>query len=81
MQAAISSLRQMKQARLVVATPVAPASTCRRLRREVDNLICVHPPVSFSAIGEFYDDFSQVSDAEVTDLLHRDTREPADGVA
>jgi putative phosphoribosyl transferase len=80
MQVAINALRRMKPARLVVATPVAPASTCRRLRREVDELICVYLPVSFYGIGEFYEDFSQVSDEEVAELLHRDTREPAKGV-
>lgn len=81
MQVAITALRQMQPARLVVATPVAPASTCRRLRREVDELVCVHQPVSFYGIGEFYEDFSQVSDEEVVELLRRDTRYTAKGVA
>jgi putative phosphoribosyl transferase len=81
MQVAITALRQMKPSRLVVAAPVAPVSTCRRLRREVDDLICVHMPTSFYAIGEFYEDFSQVSDQRVTDLLHEITQERAKGVA
>jgi putative phosphoribosyl transferase len=81
MQVAITALRQMKPFRLVVAAPVAPVSTCRRLRREVDDLICVHMPTSFYAIGEFYENFSQVSDQRVTDLLHEISQEPAKGVA
>jgi putative phosphoribosyl transferase len=71
MRAAIDALRQMKPARLVVAVPVAPLSTCHRLRSEVDDLVCVDMPEAFYAIGQFYSDFSQVTDEEVTDLIHR----------
>jgi putative phosphoribosyl transferase len=71
MRAAIGALRQMKPVRLVVAVPVAPLSTCNRLRQEVDELICVQTPEDFYAIGQFYEDFSQVADEEVTRLLHR----------
>jgi putative phosphoribosyl transferase len=74
MRAAIGALRQLKPARLVVAVPVAPVTTCNRLRREVDQLVCVHMPESFMAIGQFYEDFSQVTDAEVSDLLQRTGR-------
>jgi putative phosphoribosyl transferase len=81
MQVAITALRQMKPARIVVATPVAPASTCKRLRRVVDELICVQMPASFYAIGEFYEHFSQVSDEEVTDLLRRITKRPTTSAA
>ena len=71
MRAAIGALRQMKPIRLMVAVPVAPLSTCNRLRQEVDELICVQTPEDFYAIGQFYEDFSQVADEEVTRLLHR----------
>jgi len=71
MRAAIDALRQMKPARLVVAVPVAPLSTCHRLRSMVDDLVCVDMPEAFYAIGQFYGDFSQVTDEEVTDLIHR----------
>jgi putative phosphoribosyl transferase len=74
MRAAISALRQLKPARLVVAVPVAPVTTCNRLRREADQLVCVHMPESFLAIGQFYEDFSQVTDAEVSNLLQRANR-------
>ncbi len=70
MRAAINALRQMKPARLVVAIPVAPQSTYSQLRREVDELVCVYIPKCFYAIGQFYEDFSQIADAEVTELLH-----------
>jgi putative phosphoribosyl transferase len=69
MLAAIRAVRFLKPARLVVAVPVAPQATCSRLRREVDELVCVETPRFFYAIGQFYDDFSQVSDEEVAELL------------
>ena len=74
MRAAISALRELKPARLVIAVPVVPESTCNRLEREVDQLVCLLMPESFSGIGEFYDDFSQLADAEVTELLRRAER-------
>jgi putative phosphoribosyl transferase len=71
MEAAVRALRQGAPAKLVVAVPVAPLSTCRRLRNEVDDLVCLYSPESFYAIGQFYSDFSQVTDEEVKQLLER----------
>jgi putative phosphoribosyl transferase len=71
MRAAIKALRQMKPAHLVVAVPMAPLSTCNRVKREVDDLVCVYAPKDFYAIGQFYEDFSQVADEEVAELLRR----------
>jgi putative phosphoribosyl transferase len=71
MQAAIRALRQMKPARIVIATPVAPASTCNRLRLDADELVCVEKPEDFYGVGQFYGDFSEVSDQEVNELLDR----------
>ena len=71
MLAAIRALREQKPARLVVAVPVAPAPTCAWLRREVDELVCLFAPDDFCAVGQFYRDFSQVSDEEVASLLER----------
>ena len=76
MRAAIHALRQMNPARVVVAVPVAPLSTCNRLKREVDDLVCVYAPKDFYAIGQFYENFSQMADEEVTELLRR-AGEPA----
>jgi putative phosphoribosyl transferase len=74
MLAAIKALRRLKPAQVVVAVPVAPLSTCRHLRPEVDDLVCASTPEFFQAIGQFYDDFSQVSDEEVKALLQRAAR-------
>lgn len=75
MRAAIRALRQMKPSALVIATPVAPRSTCSGLRPEVDDLICLQMPEPFYGVGQFYGDFSQVSDEEVTELLDRASRQ------
>ena len=75
----IRALRQMKPARIVIAVPVAPPSTCNRLQSEVDELVCLEMPEPFYGVGQFYDDFSQVSDEEVKELLDsasRQRREP-----
>ena len=75
MRAAVDALRQMKPAQIVIAVPVAPASTCDHLRAEVDDLICLATPEPFYGVGQFYYDFSQVSDQEVNELLDRAARE------
>jgi putative phosphoribosyl transferase len=80
-RAAIRALRQLSPECVVLAAPVAPASTCRRLRREVNDLVCLQAPESFYAIGEFYDDFTQVSDVEVTELLRLNREQHAQRIA
>jgi putative phosphoribosyl transferase len=69
--AAIGALREMRPAALVLAVPVAPASTCVWLRREVDQVVCLYAPEEFYAVGQFYRNFSQVEDDEVVELLRR----------
>jgi putative phosphoribosyl transferase len=78
MRAAIDALRQMKPAHIVIAVPVAPGSTCDRLRSDVDDLVCLETPEPFYGVGQFYFDFSQVSDQEVNELLDRAAREIAE---
>ncbi|WP_216850199.1 phosphoribosyltransferase [Granulicella sp. L46] len=69
--AAIQALRQMQPARLVLAVPVAPASTWEWLRTVVDEIVCLDLPEPFAAVGGFYRNFTQVEDAEVVGLLER----------
>jgi len=71
----------LEPASIALAVPIAPAATCMRLRREVDDLICLDAPETFYAIGEFYEDFSQVSDEEVTTLLQRNVAQRSHEVA
>jgi putative phosphoribosyl transferase len=69
--AAIHALRQMRPAAIVVGTPIAPPNTVSRLQHEVNELVCVEMPHSFYGVGQFYANFSQVSDEEVNELLER----------
>lgn len=71
MEAAVRMLKKMQPARLVVAFPVAPTGICPRLRREADEVVCLQEERDFFAVGQFYQDFSQVSDEEVIELLRR----------
>lgn len=74
MRAAIAALRQLEPEAIVVAIPVAPLSTFYELKRAADGVVCVVTPHSFIAIGQWYLDFHQVTDDEVTSLLERANR-------
>ncbi|HEY7444479.1 MAG TPA: phosphoribosyltransferase [Vicinamibacterales bacterium] len=69
MRAAVAAIRLQQPAEVVVAVPVAAADTCDELRHEVDRLICLSTPVTFVAVGDWYEDFSQTSDDQVRALL------------
>lgn len=75
MRAAVAALRQRGVARIVVAVPVGAAETCRELEQEIDEIVCPIASESFRAVGEFYENFSQVTDDEVRDLLAKAARE------
>jgi predicted phosphoribosyltransferase len=68
-RAALQAMRQRKPSKLVLAVPVAPTDTLRRLEGEADEIVCLEDYVDFGAIGLFYSDFRQVSDTEVIELL------------
>jgi len=69
MRAAVRAVRAQKPQRLVVAVPVGAFSTCEGLRGEADEVVCLQRPRDFAAVGHWYEDFSQTSDAEVQALL------------
>jgi len=71
MLAAVRALRQQQPERVVVATPVAPASACEELALEADEVVCLACPEPFYAISQWYEDFAQTSDDEVRELLER----------
>lgn len=68
-RAAIAVARAHGAARVVVATPVAPPDTVALLAQEADDVVALATPAGFSAIGQWYDDFSQTTDHEVVELL------------
>lgn len=77
LRAAIQAVRSLRPGRVVAAAGVAPLSTFLELKAEVDEVVCLITPRFFSAIGVLYEDFLQVSDEEVKDLLDRAERRTA----
>jgi putative phosphoribosyl transferase len=69
MWAAVAAIRRQRPARVVVAVPVAAASTCQQLQQAADEVICVSTPALFVAVGQAYRDFAQTTDEEVGALL------------
>ena len=69
MRAAVLALRQLDPARIVVAVPAAPESTCREMAAMVDEVVCATTPSPFFAVGASYWDFTQTTDEEVRDML------------
>ena len=68
-KAAVAALRQQNPAKIVVAVPLAPADTCDELQRLADEVVCAVTPELFWAVGQWYEDFDQTTDAEVTELI------------
>ncbi|MGP3690037.1 phosphoribosyltransferase family protein [Streptomyces sp. IBSNAI002] len=67
--AACQVVRAMGAARVVLAAPVAPPDAVARLRTAADEVVCLSTPSGFSAVGQWYRDFSQTPDEEVVFLL------------
>ena len=65
MWAAVAAIRRPQPARVVVAVPVAAASTCQALEQAAEEVICASTPALFMAVGQAYRDFGQMTDAEV----------------
>jgi putative phosphoribosyl transferase len=77
MRAAARALRSQEPARLVIAVPVAAPEACADLRNDADEVICAVTPQPFLAVGYWYEDFSQITDDEVRELLARAARDHA----
>jgi putative phosphoribosyl transferase len=69
MKAALASVRKRGAKTVVMAIPVGPASTIAEIQKDADQVICLHTPDSFYAIGQFYENFAQTTDDEVIKLL------------
>jgi putative phosphoribosyl transferase len=71
MLSAIRSVRARTPKKVVVAIAVAPPSTLARVEAEADEVVCLHAPEDFFAVGQFFDDFSEVTDDMVVAALGR----------
>jgi predicted phosphoribosyltransferase len=73
-KAAIGAARQLGAVRVVLAVPVGAGESLDHLAREADEVVCPLAPDHFGAVSRFYDDFGQVSDAEVVSTLAESDR-------
>jgi predicted phosphoribosyltransferase len=71
MLAALRAVRAQQPARLIAAVAVAPPQTLERLAQEADEVVCLEAPEAFYAVGHWFEDFSQVTDAEVVAILRQ----------
>ena len=71
MTAALRSIRKSQPKKLIGAVAVASPRAARAMSREADAIVCLEVPAEFCAVGEFFRDFSQVSDDEVTAILQK----------
>jgi putative phosphoribosyl transferase len=65
-------VRSLKPRKALIAVPVASIEACERLRNEADDCVCLATPQPFLAVGEWYRDFRQVTDAEVQRFLEQE---------
>jgi hydrogenase maturation protein HypF len=80
-RAACQAARQRGAAHVVLAVPVAPHDWVQRMGTSADEYVCVGAPRQFFAVGNFYDDFAQTSDAEVVECLRSSAGPPAPATA
>jgi putative phosphoribosyl transferase len=85
MLSAIRAIRARRPKEIVVAIGVAPRAALETMRAEADEVVCLHAPDDFLAVGQFFADFSEVTDEMVVDALARPrtpvTPQPASGLA
>jgi predicted phosphoribosyltransferase len=70
-RAALRNLRAKHPGRLILAVPVGSPQAVEALRQDADDIVCLYQPSTFRAVGEWYEDFAQVSDDEVIATLAR----------
>jgi putative phosphoribosyl transferase len=77
--AALQSIKTQKPREVIVAVPVASPDRLEEVRRWCDDVVCLLAPAEFWAIGQFYEDFTQVEDNEVIELLREFAPLPGSG--
>ena len=69
MKAAIAGARRLGAEQVVVAVPVAPATSCRQIEKVADGLVCLHSPDNFHSVRDCYADFSLLSEEDIQQML------------
>jgi predicted phosphoribosyltransferase len=69
MVAAIRWAREAGATRVVVAVPVGPPETVAALEAQADEVVCLEQPAGFGAVGFWYEDFAEVTDERVREIL------------
>ncbi|OSP35536.1 phosphoribosyltransferase [Streptomyces sp. 13-12-16] len=70
-RAALRALRAQDPGRLVLAVPVGSTEGVALMRSEADEVVCLHQPAAFMAVGQWYEEFGQLTDEDVLDALHQ----------
>lgn len=81
MIAALRAVRTKRPKKLICAVAVASPQALHAMSREADAVICLTTPAEFFAVGQFFDDFAQVTDEDVVDILQRHQTAAAGAVA
>lgn len=71
MFAAVQWVKKQRPRKLIIAVPVGPLETIDRLKKVADEVIVVSTPPLFGAVGEFYEDFTQVTDDKVQEIMRK----------
>ena len=74
-KAAIRSVRAENAKKIILAIPVAPMDALAPLKKEIDQLICLHTPDPFYSVSQFYFDFPSVEDEEIISLIRAPLQE------
>ena len=74
MQAALWAVRQENPEKVVAALPVGPEDTLKKLSEDADQTICLQSPPFFSALSQFYLQFTQVEDQELLEILQAESK-------
>ena len=69
MRASVEALRELGPDKIIVAVPVASYSACQDMEEVADDVVCLETPSPFHAVGAWYENFEQTTDAEVKQLL------------
>ena len=74
MQAALWAVRKEKPVKIVLAVPVGPPDTIKKLSADADETVCLRTPSDFQALGRFYIEFPQVEDDQLIKILEEESK-------